>query len=61
MNRKIGTERVHGTGNIGVFAINTQKQEMTVDVPAPEGGPWEATFYLGTDPQQAQFAQLFKK
>lgn len=41
-----------GAGNIGVFAINTQKQEMTADVPAPDSGPWQATFYLGADRQQ---------
>ncbi len=43
-----------GAGGIGVFAINTQAQEATVEVPAPEGGPWEATFYLGADRQRTQ-------
>jgi len=43
-----------GAGNIGVFAINTQPKEMTVAVPAPGGGSWRATFYLGASQQQTQ-------
>lgn len=41
-------------GNVGVFAVNTQRKEMTVKVPVPGKGKWQATFYLGALPQQTQ-------
>lgn len=43
-----------GAGNIGLFAINTDDQEMTVDVPAPGGGEWHATLYLGASQERTQ-------
>ncbi len=43
-----------GEGNIGVFAINTQKQETTVRVPAPGDGECLATFFLGASEQKTQ-------
>jgi hypothetical protein len=43
-----------GAGSIGVFAINTQQKEMTVKVPVPGKGKWQATLYLGALPQQTQ-------
>lgn len=39
-------------GNTGVFAANTQTQDVTVRVSAPAPGEWKATFYLGASLQQ---------
>jgi hypothetical protein len=41
-------------GNVGVFAINTQRQETVLRVPAPGDGQWEATFYVGASAQKQQ-------
>lgn len=46
-----------GSGNVGVFAINTQEREITVHVPVPTGGPCQAAFYLGATLQQRRPAQ----
>ena len=43
-----------GSGSIGVFAINAQAKGMTVLVPAPLGGPWQVTFYLGKSAQSTK-------
>ncbi len=43
-----------GTGNIGVFAINTGEREISVDVPDPAGGPWRATFHIGASEQSSK-------
>ncbi len=40
-----------GSGAVGVFAVNTQGDEVTVKVPTPGPGPWQAAFYLGGSPQ----------
>ena len=34
-------------GNVGVFAVNTRKDETTVRVRAPPGGSWSVATYLG--------------
>jgi hypothetical protein len=43
-----------GRGNIGIFAVNTQRQEAVLKVPAPGRGTWQAKFYLGATQQQTQ-------
>ena len=40
--------------NVGVFAVNTQRQEAVLKVPAPGSGKWQATFYLGASQQQTK-------
>jgi hypothetical protein len=36
----------------GVFAINTQRRETTLRIPAPGAGRWQAKFYVGASPQK---------
>ena len=41
-------------GRVGVFAANTQRKEVVLKVPAPGGGKWKGTFYVGDSQQQVQ-------
>jgi hypothetical protein len=43
-----------GRGNVGVFAVNTQRQPVLVKVPAPGPGRWRATFYTGTKSERTE-------
>lgn len=36
-----------GRGNVGLFAVNTGRQEASVQVPAPGATAWRATLYTG--------------
>ncbi len=36
-----------GRGNVGVFAVNLQRQPAVVSVPAPGPGRWRATLHVG--------------
>ncbi|MHB8900524.1 MAG: hypothetical protein ACYC6Y_17365 [Thermoguttaceae bacterium] len=41
-------------GTVGVFAANTEPQEVMLKVPAPGPGTWRGTFYVGDAQQQVQ-------
>jgi hypothetical protein len=41
-------------GRVGVFAANTQRKEVVLEVPTPGGGQWKGTFYIGDSQQQVQ-------
>jgi hypothetical protein len=37
-----------GLGNVGVFAVNTQANAVTLQIRVPEPGRWHAVFYTGS-------------
>jgi hypothetical protein len=41
-------------GNVGVFAVNMQTSDANVNVTTPEGGPWIASFYIGSSKQSVK-------
>ena len=43
-----------GRGNVGLFAVNTQRQEAVLKIPAPGAGKWQAAFFTGSRQERTQ-------
>jgi hypothetical protein len=43
-----------GRGNVGVFAVNTQRQATVLKVPAPGTGRWSVSLYTGAKREHSQ-------
>jgi hypothetical protein len=49
------------SGNTGLFAINTQKEQITVQVPVPGKGDQIATFFIGDKELRKQTVKAGEK